>query len=180
VQAWDIVNVSTTRVEMNHRATETIHFRDIGSDFRWIDIKTFDVPKIAPRKTLLAAVITHPWYDDDYASPSGALPDPSRGIHGPYALDRISVSDFREVSPASCLDEITAWANHLGPLPAAFVERYRDRLAVLLSGAVAVYRLDDLGKGAEHKWGGHLGSMGFYEYIVVSADSLAIIVASDD
>ncbi|MCU1425421.1 MAG: hypothetical protein JWM51_1712 [Microbacteriaceae bacterium] len=167
---------------MIHRATETINFRDVGSDFRWIDIKTFDVPKLAPRKVLLDCVITHAWYDDDYASPSGALPEPSRGIHGPYALDKIRVSDFTEVSRSRCFEEITAWANQLGPLPADFVDRYQGRLSSLLAGATAIYRLADLGSDAEHKWGGHLGTMGFIEFIVVSAtsSSLAILVASDD
>jgi hypothetical protein len=108
-------------VEITHRRSEIIRFRDVASDFRWIDVKYFDVVSPGNHKEALAAVIANAWYDDDYASPSGALPVPSRGLHGPYSLDSIDVASFEKSSPRKCRDAVpvatkTSWPN-CWPMP---------------------------------------------------------------
>jgi hypothetical protein len=169
-------------MELTHRASETIRFREVGSDFRWIDIKHFELTGSGSAADLLTAVIANPWYDDDYASPSGALPEPSRGLHGPYILDRVSVASFTKVSPRACFEELRTWAGQLGPLPRAFASKWQAAVNGVLGGASAVYRLQPLGATAEHQWGGHLGALGFHEFVIVSkrTASVALLVASDD
>jgi hypothetical protein len=169
-------------VKLTYRASEVVRFREVGSDVRWIDIKHFDLIGSGSARDILSAVISNPWYDDDYASPSGALPVPSRGLHGPYVLDRVSVGSFMKVSTRACFDAIEAWAGQLGPLPSAFTAKWEGLVSGLLSHASAVYRLPSLGPTAEHEWGTHLGAMGFHEFIIVSArsSSVALLVASDD
>jgi hypothetical protein len=169
-------------VELTYRASEIVRFREIGSDLRWIDVKHFDMTGSGSARELLAKVIANPWYDDDYASPSGALPVPSRGLHGPYVLDRVTVGSFTKVSTRACFEAIKAWATQLGPLPASFAATWEGLVNGLLSDSSAVYRLPSLGPSAEHQWGSHLGAMGFHEFVIVSSrtSSVALLVASDD
>ena len=169
-------------MEITHRQSEIIRFRDVASDFRWIDVKYFDIVGPGNHKDVLASVIANAWYNDDYASPSGALPVPSRGLHGPYSLDSITVDSFEKISPRKCRDAVRKWAALLGPLPADFTRRYEDFLTGLLADATAVFRLSDLDDAARHQWDGHLGLLGFHEFVVISAktQTVAVVVASDD
>ena len=123
-----------------------------------------------------------PWYDDDFASPSGALPDPSNGVHGPYSLQQITASSFSEVTPRQCGDALTEWLRGHGALPAQFTAKCDRALRDLLDSASAIYQLNDLGKAAEHQWGAHLATHGFLEFVIVSAatNTVAVLVASDD
>ena len=169
-------------MEITYRRSEIIRFRDVASDFRWIDVKYFDVLSPGNHKEAVAAVIADPWYDDDYASPSGALPVPSRGLHGPYSLDAVSVASFEKISPRKCRDAVRKWAGLLGPLPAEFTRKYDDFLAGLLADATAVFKLTELDDTARHEWDGHLGVLGFHEFVIVSpkTNTVALVVASDD
>ena len=169
-------------MEITHRQSDIIRFRDVASDFRWIDVKYFDVVSPGNHKDALAAVIANVWYDDDYASPSGALPVPSRGLHGPYSLDSITVASFEKISPRKCRDAIRKWAALLGPLPADFTRRYEDFVGGLLADATAVFKLADLDDSARHEWDGHLGVLGFHEFVIISpkTKTVALVVASDD
>ena len=169
-------------MEITYRRSEIIRFRDVASDFRWIDVKYFDVRSPGNHKEAVAAVIADPWYDDDYASPSGALPEPSRGLHGPYSLDAVSVASFEKISPRKCRDAVRKWAGLLGPLPAEFTRKYEDFLADLLADATAVFKLTELDDTARHEWDGHLGVLGFHEFVIVSpkTKTVALVVASDD
>jgi hypothetical protein len=169
-------------VEITHRRSEIIRFRDVASDFRWIDVKYFDVVSPGNHKEALAAVIANAWYDDDYASPSGALPVPSRGLHGPYSLDSIDVASFEKSSPRKSRDAVRKWAGLLGPLPVEFTRRYEDFMAELLADAAAVFKLTELDDTARHQWDGHLGVLGFHEFVIVSpkTNTVALVVASDD
>ena len=169
-------------MEIAHRASEVINFRQVGADFRWIDIKLFDITAPGSAKEALAAVIANPWYDDDFASPSGKLPDPSRGVHGPYSLQHIAPNSFERVSARSMKDIVNTWAGLLGPLPDDFVGRYQNVVARSLEGAAAIYRLLDLGDAARHQWDAHIGEYGFHEFVIVSTRSktVTVLVASDD
>lgn len=169
-------------MEITHVNSEVLRFREVGSDYRWIDVKFFSYPGSGSHKDILAALIAHRWYDDDYASPSGALPEPSRGLHGPYSLDRISVSSFSKISARKCRDTVRTWAESLGPLPAEFTRKYDDMLAHLLTSASAVFQLTGLDDTARHRWDGHMGLLGFHEFVMISPASktIALMVASDD
>jgi hypothetical protein len=133
-------------------------------------------------KDILAAVIANRWYDDDYASPSGALPEPSRGLHGPYVLDRISVASFERTTPRKCRESVRRWANQLGPLPHELTARYDSFVAHVVDAAAAVYELPELDDTARHNWAGQFGVLGFHEFVVISPKSktIALLVASDD
>ena len=169
-------------MEITHRQSEIIRFREVGSDFRWIDVKFFDVAEAGSHKDALAAVIGNVWYDDDYASPSGALPVPSRGLHGPFQLDKITVGSFEKISPRKCRDAVRKWAGLLGPLPEEFTDKYERFLNEVLADASAVFKLGDLDDTARHRWDGHLGVLGFHEFVVISpkTKTIALMVASDD
>jgi len=169
-------------VEITHINSEIIRFREAGPDFRWIDVKFFAYSGSGTAKDALAAVIANPWYDDDYASPSGALPEPSRGLHGPYSLDSIDIASFEKISPRKCRDAVREWATQLGPLPAGFADKYERFVGDVLDGASAVFALVDLDDAARHQWDAHLGLLGFHEFVVVSPKSrtIALMVASDD
>jgi len=169
-------------VELAYRTSHIVRFREVISDFRWIDAKLFDISGPASHREILAALIADPWYNDDYASPSGALPEPSRGLHGPYSLGSITVSSFQKLSPRACRGAVRTWAHALGPLPAEFTRRYEEFLEVLLADATAVFRLSDLDDSARHQWDAHLGVLGFHEFVIVSRTSktVALVVASDD
>jgi hypothetical protein len=169
-------------VEIAYRTSHIIRFREVISDFRWIDAKIFDVSGTASHREILAALIANAWYDDDYASPSGALPVPSRGLHGPYSLGSIGVSSFHKISPRACRDAVRTWAGALGPIPAEFTRRYEDFLAERLADATAVFRLSDLDDSARHQWDAHVGVLGFHEFVIISrtSNTVALVVASDD
>jgi hypothetical protein len=169
-------------VLLDYQSSNIINFREIGPDFRWIDIKTFQWSGSASPLTLLTALLAHPWYDDDYASPSGNLPDTPPGMHGPYALTAITPQSFRKVSARECIATFTKWANQLGPLPASFVAKHQSAAKALTGDATAIYQLSDLGPEAQHPWGHHMRSFGFLEFVFVSkrTKTLSLLVASDD
>ena len=169
-------------MEITHRESEVVNFRDAGADFRWIDIKVFDIVGPGSAREALPAVLGSVWYDDDFASPSGALPDPSRGIHGPYSLAQIGVGSFEKVSARVVRDTLREWAGQLGPLPDEFVTRYENAVAGVLHDSSTIYRLLDLGESARHQWDAHIGQYGFHEFVVVSSRSktVTVLVASDD
>ena len=127
-------------------------------------------------------MLANPWYDDDYASPSGTLPDPSRGIHGPYRLSSIGVDSFERVSTRACLDAVREWAAQRGPLPADFAAKCEGLVKRHLAGATTVYQLANVGKESEHQWGRHIGEYGFLEFVIVapSEGRVSLLVASDD
>jgi hypothetical protein len=133
-------------------------------------------------KDILAAVIANRWYDDDYASPSGALPEPSRGLHGPYILDQISVGSFERSSARKCREVVRRWAGQLGPLPDELTARYDSFVAHVLDAATTVYEMIELDDTARHDWSGQFGVLGFHEFVVISPRSktIALLVASDD
>jgi hypothetical protein len=169
-------------VEITHINSEIIRFRDVVPDFRWIDVKFFAYSGIGNAKDILAAVIANPWYNDDYASPSGALPEPSRGVHGPYKLDQIAVESFVKSSARKCRETVRSWANQLGPVPAELTTMYDSFVAQVLDASTGVYELPELDDTARHPWGGQLGVLGFHEFVVISPKSktIALLVASDD
>ncbi|WP_188511525.1 hypothetical protein [Conyzicola nivalis] len=175
-------NASQLIVEITHINSEIVRFREITPDFRWIDVKFFAYSGVGNPKDVLAAVIANPWYNDDYASPSGALPEPSRGLHGPFRLDHITVGSFDKSSARKCRETVRTWAGQLGPLPKELTVKYDSFVAHVLEGASAVFRLTDLDDTARHPWGGQLGVLGFHEFVVISPKSktIALLVASDD
>jgi len=133
-------------------------------------------------KAALAAVLANPWYDDDYASPSGTLPDPSRGIHGPYTLSKIGLDSFERVSVRACRDAVRAWASLRGDLAPQFTAKYEELLHRHLAGATTVFRLANIGPESEHQWGRHIGEFGFLEFVIVAPGDgrVSLLVASDD
>lgn len=168
--------------DIEYRQSEIINFREAGADFRWIDVKEFALERGLKGKAAVAAVIADAWYDDDYASPSGTLPDPSRGIHGPYRLSSIGLDSFERVSARACRDAVREWAGLRGDLSPVFTAKYEELLTRHLANATAVFRLGNLGPDAEHQWGGHIGQFGFLEFVIVAPREgrASLLVASDD
>jgi hypothetical protein len=169
-------------VQLTYRASRVVDFHELGSDFRWVDVKNFELKKTRSHRDMLAVLIANPWYDDDYASPSGALPSPAPNVHGPYRLDAITADSFEEVGTRNCSASLTAWGDQHGALPADFAAKFTQVVQSLLVGSAAVFRLRDLGPDALHRRNDHLGALGFLEYVIVSknTNSVSLLVASDD
>lgn len=145
-------------------------------------MKEFELARGVKGRQALAAVLASEWYDDDYASPSGTLPHPSRGLHGPYSLSSIGLDSFERVSARSCRDALHDWAALRGPLSAEFTAKYEELVSRHLAAATTIYRLAALGPDAEHQWGRHMGEFGFLEYVIVAPRTgrVSLLVASDD
>jgi hypothetical protein len=83
------------------------------SDGCWIVTKTFsclELPSASPIQ-VLDALIRHPAYQDDFASPSGTTDQP---IHGPYRLDAITTEAFDIVNGATAKRLLAAWIDQIG------------------------------------------------------------------
>ncbi|MER7519872.1 hypothetical protein [Streptomyces sp. NPDC126499] len=144
--------------------------------YRWVDTKVFRCPAGEPDEALLAALVAHPWFRDDYA---GGDVDPDGTRHGPYRLDAVTAGAYRPVEAEEARRVLRDWADEHGPVPASLEAELAAVFAVVAS-ADRCYRLADLGDGALHDWGGvHCQ---FHEFVAVDRGRarLTLLVAADD
>ncbi|MFI1097339.1 hypothetical protein [Streptomyces sp. NPDC020917] len=89
-------------IEMDFVGPTFVNFRDhVGPEgsthgFRWVDLKSFRFRQGGKDGELLAVVIAHEQFRDDYAG-GGVAPDGTR--HGPYWLRLVSPDGYQ---PLSC------------------------------------------------------------------------------
>ena len=159
-----------------------LNFRDVGSDYRWIDARRFMVSGPSDDNTILAALISEARYDDGYAAPIQTEPGPPSGIHGPYRLDAITAASFVATDRSAAIAALDEWAFQFSELPESFREKYRKFIDDLLPSSHRFYRLPNLRATAQHDWGWVVGTSGFIEIVAISPSSsaLTLLVASDD
>jgi hypothetical protein len=148
--------------------------------YAWVDIKRFAIEGDGSDRDLLAALIEHRQYRDNYAE-SDPVEQNQDLLHGPYWLHAIQSTTFEPTDPSAAREEIQTWADDPEP-PTAETQALLDEKVFPLLLASALYRLPDLRPDAQHEWGWVVGVLGFHEFVAIDRDSrsLALIVAADD
>ncbi|MFE5709671.1 hypothetical protein ACFQ7J_02420 [Streptomyces sp. NPDC056501] len=170
--------------QLTHEASAFINFRDYkfqdstSHGFRWVDIKHLQLPSdaVAARK-LLAALIGHEQFRDDYAG-GGVVPDGPR--HGPYWLRLVTPDVYEAVSRDKSAHVLWGWANQFGDVPAELKADLQQEVFDRLSAADHIYYLSGLGDEAIHDWG--RVHEYFHEFVLIdrSAGRITLLVAADD
>ena len=112
-----------------------------GGDYRWIDLKLFDLTPGATDAELLAGMIAHPHFRHCYI---GDVPghEPHIG-HGPYRLESVSPASYRRIEAVEALRWLGDFCRLYGDEPpaplAADIERV---VAGRIRMADGVYRLE--------------------------------------
>lgn len=160
-----------------------VNFRDHpfpdghGHGFRWVELKSFHFPRDSQDPGLLAAVIAHEQFRDDYA---GGGVDPGGTRHGPYWLQEVEPGDYQPITRGEATQLLSEWANQHGGLPGSLADALEATLFATVKSASRLYRLPDLGRDAFHDWGGvHID---FHEFVAIDDDRqiLTLLVATDD
>ncbi|MFI0943274.1 hypothetical protein [Streptomyces sp. NPDC021020] len=168
--------------ELTHEGSIFLNFRHyafpapMGHGFRWVDAKYLRPPAgPASDRELLAAVVAHEQYRDDYA---GGGVDPEGTRHGPYRLASVTPDAYEPLTGERGAQILRAW---LGPgIPAELsADLHRDVFAPL-TAADSVHHLRALGNEHFHDWGGVHGE--FHEFVLVdrAAARVTLLVAADD
>jgi hypothetical protein len=150
---------------------------DSTHGYRWVDLKSFRFRQGGQDGELLAAVIAHEQFRDDYAG-GGVDPDGTR--HGPYWLRSVSPEGYQPVSRDMATQTLRRWAWQHGEVPDSLRDVLDAALFTVVNSASRLYRLCDLGSTCFHDWGGvHLD---FHEFIAIDEErhSLTLLVAADD
>ncbi|MEU0404291.1 hypothetical protein ABZ318_29515 [Streptomyces sp. NPDC006197] len=145
--------------------------------YRWVDVKSFRFPAGAQDGELLAALVAHEQFRDDYA---GGGVDPAGTRHGPYRLQHVTARAYRPVANAEALRTLRGWAGRHGSIPESLEETLASTVHAPIDSATSCYRLQGLGRQEFHDWGGvHID---FHEHVVIDRDRalLTLLVAADD
>ncbi|MEE1822222.1 hypothetical protein PUR61_08440 [Streptomyces sp. BE20] len=145
--------------------------------YRWVDVKSFRFPQGIQDSELLAALVAHEQFRDDYA---GGGVDPAGMHHGPYWLKHVTAHAYRPVASAEALCTLRSWAGQHGSIPVSLEETLASTVHALIDSATNCYHLQDRGRQEFHDWGGvHID---FHEYVVIDQDRtmLTLLVAADD
>ncbi|MFB6678297.1 hypothetical protein ACFCWG_38980 [Streptomyces sp. NPDC056390] len=170
--------------KLTHEANAFINFRDYAFQdsrahgFRWVDVKHLRLPsEPVGDKALLAALIGHEQFRDDYAG-GGVLPEGPR--HGPYWMRLVTPDSYEPVSRERSVHVLREWANQFGDVPAALEARLQREVFGRLSTADSIYYLSGLGDEAIHDWG--RVHEDFHEFVLIdqSAGRITLLVAADD
>ncbi|MER6441932.1 hypothetical protein ABT275_37195 [Streptomyces sp. NPDC001185] len=145
---------------------------------RWVDIKQlrFAAESVNDRG-LLAALIDHEQFQDDYAG-GGVLSEGLR--HGPYWLRLITPDLYEPISQGKVVQILREWVDPLGDLPAGLEADLQREVFARLASADGIYYLSGLGDEAIHDWGRVHDY--FHEFVLIdrSAGRITLIVAADD
>ncbi|WP_405496120.1 hypothetical protein [Nocardia sp. NBC_00511] len=150
--------------------------------YHWVSLKAFTITASRSDKDLIAAMIRHPQYRDNYA---GGGPDDqsSPSLHGPYRLDLISADSFIHLSSTTAQLSLRQWAERASRTVSATVQTELDRLVYPVLTNSAVFELPSLGQDAQHDWGGVVGAInGFHELVAINRPGrvMTLVVAADD
>jgi hypothetical protein len=148
--------------------------------YTWVDTKRFTIEGDGSDRDVLAALIAHRQYRDNYAE-GDPVEQNQDVLHGPYWLHAIQPATFELTDPAAARETIQTWADDPEP-PSQATQAFLDEKVFPLLSASALYRLPDLRPSAQHEWGWVVGALGFHEFVAIDRDarSLALIVAADD
>ncbi|MEU8431803.1 hypothetical protein AB0F18_02650 [Streptomyces sp. NPDC029216] len=146
--------------------------------FRWLDAKYFRLPAAPPGDTaLLAALISHEQFRDDYAG-SGVLPLGRR--HGSFWRRLITPAAYEPITPDDAAHLLRTWADQYDPVPADLEADLRREVFARLTSATTVHHLTGVGVDDFHDWGGVHGE--FHELVLIDRvrGHLTLLVAADD
>jgi hypothetical protein len=172
------------RDEVTYEGSTFINFRDYrfqdakAPAYRWVDVKRLRFASdSAGDKELLAALIGHEQFRDDYAG-GGVEPEGLR--HGPYWLRAVTPDAYEAVGRERSDRILREWADRFENVPAELAADLRREVFDRLAAADRVYHLRELGDDALHDWGGVHSE--FHEFVCVdrSAGQLTLLVAADD
>ncbi|MFC8717757.1 hypothetical protein [Kitasatospora sp. NPDC057198] len=150
---------------------------DRAFDCRWVDLKSFRFPAGSPDRDLLAALVAHEQFRDDYA---GGGVDPAGIRHGCYWLDRITPAAYRPVTHGAADQVLREWADQYGRLTQSLEAALDASPRAVLGSADRLYLLPELGSDTWHDWG--RVHEDFHEFVAVDDDRrvLTLLVAADD
>lgn len=159
-------------------------FRAFNGDgeYDWVDVKRFAMqPTSMSPRDALALLIGHVRFRDNYATATSHEED-SVELHGPYWLNRVSVSSYHDVSPELARQAFTNFASrYCTPEEAApRVQLVEKHVLPLVAGATDLFQLQDLGQHAVHDWGWVLDDFTEVAAINRTSGQLALIVAAED
>ncbi|MFF0476390.1 hypothetical protein [Streptomyces sp. NPDC004284] len=145
--------------------------------YRWVDGKSFRFPRNVPDGELLAALVAHEQFRDDYA---GGGIDPEGIRHGPYWRGNVTARAYEPIGNSEALRTLRAWTDRHGSVPESLEEALASAVCAVIDTATHCYHLRDLGPRAFHDWGGV--HMDFHEYVAVDHERslLTLLVAADD
>jgi hypothetical protein len=155
----------------------TVHL--IGT-YRWLDPERFTLAIQLSDEDAVKALLKHERYQDHYAT-SEANWTPTGDLHGPYRLAAIGAEAFEAVSPSDARQTLHRWANEGdSATPEGLASVLAASCSALPDDGPVAFRSMDLRKSAQHDWGWVLGD--FHEFVVVDrvANTLTLVVASDD
>ncbi|MGW5559585.1 hypothetical protein ACWER9_20490 [Micromonospora sp. NPDC003944] len=147
--------------------------------FQWVHVNRFELPETdVPDDILVAALISHEWFGDNYATGPEPGGDPER--HGPYWRDGITPDCYDRIDAETAERCLRAWAEQFAPAPAHLRPELQREVYQPLPVADRVYRLRELGSAAFHDWGGVHNE--FHEFLLIDRvnRTLTQIVAADD
>lgn len=149
--------------------------------YSWVDIKRFAFDAPASAQDVLAALIDHEQYGDDYA---GGDVGRDRNIHGRYVLSDIRADSFKATSAEEATRVISEWADRVnGPNgPGVASSEVRSRLDTKVFPLFATGDVLRFVSATEHEWGWVVGGNGFHEFVVIDGQggTASLVVASDD
>ncbi|MGW3373687.1 hypothetical protein [Streptomyces hydrogenans] len=167
-----------------HEGAAFVNFRDHAfarphaHAYRWLDVKRFRIPsEEVPDRDLLAALIAHEQFRDDYAG-GGVEPEGTR--HGEYWLRCVTPEAYEQIDRERATRLLDAWAEQYGPVPRPLAEVLRHEAYDALATADSVHHLNGLGEDEYHDWASVHGE--FHELVLVdrAAGRLTLLVAADD
>ncbi|MET9880380.1 hypothetical protein ABZZ36_38110 [Actinacidiphila glaucinigra] len=167
-----------------HEASGFINFRHYTFEdprehgFRWVDSKHLRLTGEASGDVqLLAALIRHEQFRDDYAG-GGVLADGPR--HGPYWLRLITPAVYETVSPEKGAGILRKWVGPREKVPADLEADLQREVFDRVAAADHIFYLGELGDKALHDWGRVHEE--FHEFVLIdrSAGRITLLVAADD
>jgi hypothetical protein len=169
---------------LTHEGTTFINFRDYtfqdprSPAYRWVSIKhlRLSAGSVGDRE-LLAALIAHEQFRDDYAG-GGVLPDGPR--HGPYWLREITPDVYEALDREKSARILREWANQFKDVPTELAADLKQEVFDRLAAAEHIYYLRELDDEAIHDWGRVHSD--FHEFVLIdrAAKEIALLVAADD
>ncbi|MEV6325676.1 hypothetical protein AB0M45_31595 [Nocardia sp. NPDC051787] len=167
-----------------HEASAFINFRDYkwrdsrAHGFSWVDVKHLRLPpESVGDRELLAALIGHEQFRDDYAG-GGVLPEGLR--HGPYWLRLVTPDVYEAISREKSAEILRDWMDLFEEMPAELEADLHREVFNRLTAADHIYYLSGLGDEAIHDWG--RVHEYFHEFVLIdrSAGRITLLVAADD
>ncbi|MEU3610164.1 hypothetical protein AB0E83_32720 [Streptomyces sp. NPDC035033] len=169
---------------LTHESSAFVNFRHFAfaeryaHAFRWLDVRRFRFSDpSAPDRDLLAGLVAHEQFRDDYA---GGGVDPGGTRHGEYWLRLLTPEAYESIGRERAARLLATWAEQYGPLPGPLAEALRREAHDPLATADSVHHLNGLGEDEYYDWASVHGE--FHELVLVdrAARRLTLLVAADD